>query len=106
MSKLLASILTRAVSDNYVERAEVVKSSVDLYWITVTPSHDVYWTRFRGMYPHFSRVAREYGAIGYSLTPGWLCPEFPSKEDLLNWLADTLSLTQGERKLLRLSVGV
>ncbi|RLI50714.1 MAG: hypothetical protein DRP09_19805 [Candidatus Thorarchaeota archaeon] len=103
-------VLSHAVPSVYVGLVKVVKRDLGplggRYWFRVEPHHEVYWTRFQEMYPHFSRVAYDYGAVGYSLMTGWLCPEFPSKEDLIGWLADTLGLTQGERKLLRLSVGV
>ncbi len=108
--QFVALVLSHAVPTVYVGSAEVVKRDFgplgSRYWLRVEPYHDVYWTRFQEMYPHFSRVAYEYGAVGYSLMTGWLCPEFLSKEDLIGWLADTLGLTQGERKLLRLSAGV
>lgn len=106
MTQILTYILSRAVPDVYVGSVEVVKRDFGSlgarYWLRVEPYHDVYWSRFQELYPHFDRVAAKYGAVGYSLMTGWLCPEFPSKKDLIGWLADTLNLSQGERDLLRL----
>ncbi|RLI43470.1 hypothetical protein DRO59_00965 [Candidatus Bathyarchaeota archaeon] len=109
-SRFLTYILSRAVPSVCVGSVGVVKQDFGFlgsrYWLHVEPYHDVYWSRFQEMYPHFRRVAYENGAAGYSLMTGWLCPEFPSKEDLIGWLTDTLGLSTGERKLLHLSVRV
>jgi len=71
------------------------------YFILVTPDHIEYWAQFKRRYSNSVRLAQERGA-----KMGGACPEFPTQKELLDWLADTLGLSQGERKLLRLTVGV
>jgi len=96
---MLTTVLSWAVPDVYVESAEIVKSSARaVCWIRVSPNHDRYWKRFKEVYPYCLCLAQECGAE-IRLTA---CPEFCAREALIDWLSDTLRLTQGERNLLHL----
>jgi len=110
MSRFLTQLLVRAVPEVCVESARIVrwdwsKWGVSDYYIVVEPRHRDFWGCFRQKYPHYKRLACARGVEELDLELGCRqCPEFHSKEDLLGWLADTLGLSQGERKLLRLSL--
>jgi len=100
---MLTRILSRAVPEVRVESATLTRAPTGHYWIRVEPDHGKYWRRFGRKYPHHKLVAcarfvGEWDSVYYN------CPEFCSKEALIDWLVDTLGLTQGERKLLRLSL--
>jgi len=103
LMQMLTHILSHAVPDVRVKSAVLVKTAIGRYWIQVEPDHYGYWERFRQMYPHYKQLARARGVkeldLGYRR-----CPEFYSEEALIDWLADTLGLSQGERKLLELSL--
>jgi len=105
MTRVLTIILRRAVPDVRVEpTSAVVRTFTGHYWIWVEPNHGYYWERFKRTYPHWKRVACEYKALESSLVPFGSCPVFRVRENLINWLADTLGLSQGERKFIQLSV--
>lgn len=94
--RVLTYILSRAVPNAYVSRAaitELVKGR--WYFILVTPEHVAYWARFKSRYPYCVRLAQARGA-----KMGGACPEFPTQKELLDWLSDTLGLSQGERRML------
>ena len=99
---MLTRILSRAVPEVRVSYAVIIELvRGQWYFILVAPDHIEYWTQFKGRYFNGVRLAQERGA-----KMGGACPEFPTQKGLLDWLADTLGLSQGERKLLHLSVGV
>jgi len=100
---MLTRVLSRAVPEVYVESTMLIKTTIGRYWIQVEPDHYKYWERFRKKYPHCVQLAHARGVEELDLGHR-RCPEFHSKEDLLGWLADTLGLSQGERKLLELSL--
>ena len=104
-SRLLAYILSQAVSEVRVDSVEVVESVVGRYWLLVKPSHSCYWERFKRAYPQWKRVVCKYEASGASLIPSGNCPEFTSLENLLDWLFDVLNVSKGERNLLQLREG-
>ncbi len=110
MSRFLTQLLARAVPEVYVESARIVRwdwsrRGVSDFYIVVEPRHRDYWGCFERKYPHYKQLARARGVVELDLDLGHRrCPEFHSKEDLLSWLADTLGLSQGERKLLELSL--
>ncbi|RLI16650.1 hypothetical protein DRO41_00940 [Candidatus Bathyarchaeota archaeon] len=96
---MLTAILSRAVPSVWVESAGVVHwPSEELYFINVIPTHGDYWVRFKMRYPHYRRIALEYGAKDVDVA----CPVFPTLRQLLDWLIVTLDLSQGERALLHL----
>ncbi|RLF81100.1 hypothetical protein DRN32_01720 [Thermococci archaeon] len=97
--ELLACLLARAVPDARVELVEIVRVD-NRFYIHVTPNHFRYWGRFRKRYSYSLGLAQDRGARVFHTA----CPEFPSKEDLIGWLADTLGLTQGERNFLHLTI--
>ncbi|RLI43466.1 hypothetical protein DRO59_00945 [Candidatus Bathyarchaeota archaeon] len=68
------------------------------YFINILPAHMEYWVWFKKTYPHWKQVAVSHNAVALD-TP---CPEFNTKEDLINWLIDVVNVTEGERSLLRL----
>ena len=94
--QVLTYILSRAVPDMRVSYA-VVTDSVRRrgYFILVDPDHIGYWARFKRRYPYCAHVAQVRGA-----RVDVACPEFSTKKELLDWLADILDLSQGERRLL------
>ncbi|RLI16644.1 hypothetical protein DRO41_00910 [Candidatus Bathyarchaeota archaeon] len=97
----LTRVLARAVPEVFVERAEITYAPLaKAYFIIVHPSHVKYWLRFHKKYPHYKRIALRYGVSEHNISG--CCPEFFNKADLVNWLVDVLSLSRGERKLLRL----
>jgi len=103
----LAHILTSAVPRVLVESA-VIAHVNGFYHIHVSPNHLGYWSAFRQRYPGAVSRALKYGARvmvdrGRTLVT-LACPEFITKEDLLSWLEEVLSLSQSERRLLRLCV--
>lgn len=101
MKHLLTFVLSRAVPDVRIKSAVLIETTIGRYWIQVEPDHYEYWERFRRMYPYCKQLARARGVEEHDL--GYRrCPEFSSKEALIEWLVDTLNLTQGERNLLRL----
>jgi len=71
-------------------------------FVDVEPNHLKYWLRFKERYPNSTHLARKHGAILVA-SP---CPEFCSREDLLDWLLDVLGFSQGERSLLHLMGGL
>ena len=102
---VLTRVLTRAVPEVHVKKVEILYApEAKVYFILVYPSHVRYWERFKRTYPHWKRVACEYKALESSLVPFGSCPVFRVRENLINWLADTLGLSQGERKFIQLSV--
>lgn len=106
MSRVLTTILSHAVPGARVEPTSVVVYTfTDRYWILVEPNHSCYWERFKRTYPHWRRVACKYKALESSLVPFGSCPVFRVREDLVNWLADTLGLSRGERRFIQLAVG-
>ena len=111
LSWFLTQLLARAVPEVYVESTRIEhwdlpKWGVRDYFIVVEPHHRDYWGCFRRKYPHYKRLACARGVEELDLELGRRqCPVFHSKEDLLGWLADTLDLTQGERKLLKILFG-
>ena len=104
MMRFVTHVLSRAVPSVRVDLVKLVGQGrvKGYYWFWVVPHHDVYWMRFQKDYPHYGQVARFYGAAKHSLISGWRCPEFPTKVSLVDWLADVLNLSCGERNLLRL----
>jgi len=101
VSKMLAHILDRATPDVRVTAARITRwPSEGLYFINVYPVHMEYWMTFKKTYPYWKQAAMKYNAAKL-LTP---CPEFNTKEDLINWLIDVVSVTGGERSLLRLAL--
>ena len=120
MTHLLTSVLSRAVPEVKVESVQVVGTPTGPQWaldlevgelrlVTIEPKYTFfvkpdpcsYWRRFKEKYPHWAQVALKYGAAVSPLVCK-LCPEFPSRDALVNWLSDTLDLSQGEHNLLRL----
>jgi len=94
--QMLTHILSRAVPNarvSYAVITELVRGR--WYFILVTPEHTEYWVQFKRSYPNGEKLARERGA-----KMSGACPEFPARRRLLDWLSDTLSLSQGERRLL------
>ncbi|RLI54225.1 MAG: hypothetical protein DRP09_13700 [Candidatus Thorarchaeota archaeon] len=94
--QMLTHILSRAVPNARVSHAVIT----DLvrgrwYFILVVPDHIEYWAQFKRRYFNGVRLAQERGA-----KMGGACPEFSTQKGLLDWLADTLGLSQGERRLL------
>jgi len=99
---MLTRILSSAVPHVLVESAVIVRAK-GCYHIYVSPNHLGYWSAFRDRYPGAASRALKYGArimVGSLVTLA--CPEFGTKEDLVSWIEDVLSLSQGEGKLLRL----
>jgi len=94
--KILVSILAGAVPSMTVVSAFITKTTDgQRYFILVTPDHSKYWARFKERYFDSEKLAQERGAkIEVA------CPEFPTREALLSWLADVLSLSWGVRHLL------
>ena len=104
-STFLTYILSRAVSGVRVTSATVIRTDRtkcwfqeivlgrSTYWIQVDPDHSTYWKCFKEAYPNWEQVARRCRTLS-------VCPEFYTKEDLIEWLANTLNLSRGERKLL------
>jgi len=111
MERFLTYILSRAVPEVYVESAriehwELLKWGINDYYIVVEPYHRDYWGCFRRKYPHSVQLACARSVEKLELELGLRqCPVFHSREDLLGWLVDTLDLTQGERKLLKILFG-
>ncbi|RLB85736.1 MAG: hypothetical protein DRH15_02990 [Deltaproteobacteria bacterium] len=104
--KLLTAVMAQAVPEVCVTRAKVscwVEDGVKAYFLTVYPDHVEYWLRFHRRYPHYKRVALRYGVEKQSIN-SQCCPEFPTWQDLINWLVDVLGLSQGERNLLHLCI--
>jgi len=100
---VLTHILSHAVPEIRVEQAQIACWIVDeqsAYFIVVHPDHIEYWLNFHKRYPQYKHLALKHGAGRHTL--GYCCPEFPTRGDLISWLADTLDLPQGERNLLRL----
>jgi len=103
MERFLTYILSRAVPEVHVERVKISYWSMDrTYFISVYPSQMKYWLCFRKKYPHWRQVALKYTMEEQVVSE--FCPEFFTQKGLLDWLADTLGLSRGERNLLRLSV--
>ncbi len=102
MSRMLTHILSHAVPDVRVESARVtcapLQGDCRHYFIFVYPSHGIYWARFKERYFYWKRVALEYEAEAVEAA----CPEFNTRESLMNWLFDVLVLSRGERDLLKL----
>lgn len=95
---MLTAILSRAVPEVWVESAAV--SHLYYFFIYVEPDHAEYWARFKRRYPWCEQVALKYKVRSTEVA----CPMFDSIENLINWLIDVLDLTQGESRLLRLSM--
>jgi len=109
VERFLTYILSRAVPEVRVESVriehlELLKWGINEYHIVVEPYHRDYWKCFKRKYPHCNRLARARGVEEWSLMYR-SCPGFHLKEDLLGWLVDTLGLSQGERKLLKILFG-
>ena len=79
--------------------------SMGRYWIWVEPNPD-YWERFKRTYLQWKRVACKCKVLESSQVPFGSCPVFRAREDLINWVADTLGLSQGERRFIQLSIEV
>jgi len=101
-NEALTFLLSRAIPDIQVTTSRVAwwigARSRRRYFVDVYPEHLRYWSRFREKYPSSVQLALERGAESVTTT----CPEFCSREDLLDWLLDVIGLSQGERNLLRL----
>ncbi len=103
---MLTYLLKRAIPGVRVESVRILSSPSPAaslttklaYWIQVVPNHDRYWRQFKKHYPNSESLALNYGAN----VDIYSCPEFSTRRDLIRWLADTLELTWGERKLLYL----
>jgi len=94
--QMLTHILSHAVPNarvSYAVITDLVKGR--WYFILVTPDHSEYWAQFKRRYSNSVRLAQERGA-----KMSGTCPEFSTQKGLLDWLADTLGLSQGERRLL------
>jgi len=105
VSHVLTFLLSRAVPDESVESARIacwIWKNCFIYSIIVSPRHEVFWERFFKKYPHCERLAFEHGTLGGDSL--FRCPAFSTKEDLINWLSNTLDLSLGERRLLHLCV--
>jgi len=102
LSRFLAFLLSRAVPEARVEQVKIACWTVkrSAYFIVVHPYHTEYWLYFHKRYPQYKRLALKHGAGRHSLE--YCCPEFPTRGDLIDWLSDVLSLSPGERNLLRL----
>jgi len=103
VSKMLAHILDRATPDVRVTAARITRWPTETegsYFINVYPVHTEYWMTFKKTYPYWKQVAAKYNAAKFDTS----CPEFNTKEDLINWLIDVVSVTGGERSLLRLAL--
>jgi len=106
--RFLTHILSRAVSGVQDVRIDSVKISHVQYhsetrfYIYVLPDQSGYWKRFKKKYPECIRLAWERNAIVQDVA----CPEFCSRDVLIDWLSEILGLTDGERKLLLLDVGL
>jgi len=101
VSKMLAHILDRATSDVRVTAVRITCWPTEgPYFIGVYPVHMEYWVAFKKTYPYWKQVAAKYNVVKFD-TP---CPEFNTEEDLINWLIDVVSVTKGERSLLRLAL--
>ena len=106
--RFLTYILSRAVSgvrDARIDSVEIscVRYRTDMrFYIYVLPDQSGYWKRFRERYPDCTRLARERNAKVHNAA----CPEFCSRDALIDWLSEVLGLTDGERKLLLLDVGL
>ena len=97
VSKMLAHILDRATPDVHVTAARIARWPTEgSYFINVYPAHMEYWMTFKRTYPYWKRVAAKYNVAKFDT----LCPEFPTRKELLDWLSDTIGLSQGERNLL------
>jgi len=92
------------VPDVYVGSVKIVANGRGCrFYFRVSPNHRMYWTQFQVKYPEFIFLAcKKYGALTELNGFSCFCPEFPSKEDLLDWLARVVSATQRERRFLRL----
>lgn len=104
---MLTHILASTVPHVLVESVLIVRVN-GVYHIHVRPNHLDYWNAFRRKYPGAVTRALKYGARvmvdrGRTLVT-LACPEFATKEDLLDWLEDVLGISQSERRLLRLCV--
>lgn len=102
MTRLLTSVLARAVPGTRVESAWVTyipRQDMRFYFIFVDPAHDGYWARFKMRYPHWERVALKYKVKSVETH----CPEFGSYEELIGWLSDVLALSRGKSNLLQLN---
>lgn len=120
MMSFLTFLLSRAVPDVRVWKVEIVELATlqrdycsdleggiinsvawgSMYSLDVRPEPYVYWKRFKEIYPHWKQLAHKYKPSPYSVVIRKLCPEFPTKEALLSWLADVLNLSRGKRRLL------
>jgi len=98
-------IITRAVPGACIDSVEIscVRYRTGAwFYIYVPPDQSGYWKRFRERYPDCTRLARERNAKVHNAA----CPEFCSRDALIDWLSEVLGLTDGERKLLLLDVGL
>jgi len=99
--ELLTRLLSRAVSDVSISSISITTSiKSGKYFILVDPNHVRYWSRFKEKYPSSIYLAHGRGAR----VDGVACPEFATVQDLLSWLLDALSLSQGEKNLLHVAV--
>jgi len=99
------SILSHAVPGACIDSVEIScvrYRSGTWFYIYVTPDQSGYWKRFRERYPDCTRLARKRNARVHEV----VCPEFCSRDALTDWLSEILGLTDGERKLLLLDVGL
>jgi len=106
--RVLTSILNQAVFEVRVDSTKLFKVTLAprtyCYWISVVPDHYKYWECFRETHPQWRQIALKYGASRTTLDFHGYCPEFPSMRSLVSWLFDVLKLSQGERRLLTLSI--
>jgi len=102
--KLLTKVMTQAVPEVCVTGVKVscwVVDGVETYFLTVYPDHVKYWSHFHKRYPWCEQVALRYGAEEQA-SCAQLCLMFSTRKELLDWLFDTIGLSQGERNLLHL----
>ncbi|RLB03996.1 MAG: hypothetical protein DRG59_10905 [Deltaproteobacteria bacterium] len=64
-------------------------------------SREWWWERFRRKYSNYLDVGRRYSIQGEPLS---VSPEFPSLDNLINWLGDVLQLPPSVRDLLKIEI--
>jgi len=116
----LTSILRRAVPTVPIASAKISQYRISYvgwdnqirhlpeYYISCKGSVD-FWREFKRRYPQWKRNALNIISATYG--PLWLrddeptCPSFPSVEDLLRWLGDTIDPSGVTTNLLLLTSG-
>lgn len=91
------------VPDIHIEAVSVMSNERGFY-LCMRPNHQEWWIWFRSRHPDFISLAHaKFNAIRKTEDGlPYLCPVFPTREDLFGWLADVFSLSLGMRKLIRL----